>query len=1004
MTNPFLPTPELARSILRGEQEHVVWGGTESLTAHEWRRQLPASFFVDTTWKWWNKLSFHGKPVRSPSVLEDFDPSKTVIWHNYRYHAVGPQVPDFLSRFGGFTTLEPLSLQEIARIAAADKACPAPSLENSRRFIETVNEELATRLALPDTIKGMPDKETLAFLAGYSPRAYLEKALPRLAENQKDRLRPIPGRVCLCVGSISPGGAERQLCNLAIGLKRRGCKPVILCFNPNIKQENGAYLESLRQENVAIEIICPPLPAPDPSQLITPLMADLPPEVLLALWHVPGIFHFKVLSVYAALRRLRPTLFISYLDGNNIPGGFGALFAGVRHILLSARSTARPQLYIEPFLELQNVYAEAYRLLATCSHVTLSANSTGGAESYAEWTQIPLRTFQVVPNCVSEEFTKPLPACFTESKRLSLNLKEDRPFILGVFRLHPIKKPLDFVRVIGRLREKYPDLRAAICGSMDFEVPDIRTLIHELGLDDVLFLLGVASDIPALMQTATILLHTAQTEGSPNVVLEAQAMGLPVVAADNAGVSYCLHEVWKPLSREPGDIEGLADSCAFLLDNPEERKKGAAKAREETLAARSLDALAQNTLAAAMRAPQKAIPPFGPRKKIAALTGENENGALKTHARAFNVDLQRHGYETQLIDLLEPEGFSELSKTLGQRDSLAFVYAFAGVGSRFDAPTGGNLWTELRVPFVCFWYDPPAYNYKQHMVDSPYILHVYHVKDHYETRQRYLQTPSPAVYIPPPMKLPLNVHDYPWAEREKKILFVKTAYDPNEILTFWKTFPPKLCGVLERLAEQAVADRNINLADATAREFAAEGVPLDAYEDFFGIIHEVDRYVRAWRSDKLGRALLKYPARIVGRGWDYLADSQNKAEILPPVNGRELLPLIKKHRITANANPLWRDGLHERVWVGLGCGNVALTDRTERTDAMFEGLQSYVGFDWNEKLDEAIERSLDQAEEPWGFADLSRPVLRDYIENESSRLIERVEKALSAGPCSLPRS
>jgi glycosyltransferase involved in cell wall biosynthesis len=197
----------------------------------------------------------------------------------------------------------------------------------------------------------------------------------------------------------------------------------------------------------------------------------------------------------------------------------------VPHILLSARSTARPQLYIEPFLELQKVYAKAYRLLATCPHVPLSANSTGGAESYAEWTQIPLREFRVVPNCVSEEFTKPLPSCFTESKRLSLSLKEDQPFILGVFRLHPIKKPLDFVRVIGRLHEKYPDLRAAICGSMDFEVPEIRALIHELGLEDVLFLLGVASDIPALMQTATILLHTAQTEGSPNVVLEAQAMG-----------------------------------------------------------------------------------------------------------------------------------------------------------------------------------------------------------------------------------------------------------------------------------------------------------------------------------------------------------------------------------------------------------------------------------------------------------------------------------------------
>jgi hypothetical protein len=62
MTNPFLPTPELARSILRGERENIVWGGTESLTAHEWRRQIPASFFVDINWKWWYGRRFMKRP------------------------------------------------------------------------------------------------------------------------------------------------------------------------------------------------------------------------------------------------------------------------------------------------------------------------------------------------------------------------------------------------------------------------------------------------------------------------------------------------------------------------------------------------------------------------------------------------------------------------------------------------------------------------------------------------------------------------------------------------------------------------------------------------------------------------------------------------------------------------------------------------------------------------------------------------------------------------------
>lgn len=1009
MTKPLFPTSDFADQILRGNVENIVWGGTESLTALEWQRQVPASFFVDTTWDWWGTKTFYGKPVRSPSVIEGYDPERAAVWHNYRYHAFAGRVPAFLARLGNFKPLEPLSLQTLAHIALNKDCVRDFSFETSRRFIETVNDELVSRLVSIDQLGGpshrLPSQETVSFLASYTSRAYLEKALKRVSENQMDTLRPLSGHACLCVSSISPGGAERQICNLAVALRRRGMIVTILCFVENVKSSHTAYLDSLRKEGIPVEIVCPPLPSNNPETLVPLLLEDVPAEVLSTLWHVPGIFVFKALSLYQALRRLRPSLFVSYLDGNNIPGGLAALLSGVPHIMLSARSAARPQFDVEPLHRLQEILADSYRILASHPRITLSANSPGAAESYAEWLKLPRTAFKVVPNCVSEEFTTPLPPCFCETKRFTFRLEPGQPFILGVFRLHPVKRPMDFVRVIAAVREKHPNIKAAICGAFDFEVAEIRALIHDLGLDDILFLLGAMNDVPAMMQTATILLHTAETEGSPNAVIEAQASGLPVVAADNPGVADCLHETWRPLSPQPGDIEGLAKACCSILENVEDSAHRASFVRKAILESRSLEALGETMLGAikTLNAPPPK-PAFGPRKKIIALTGENENGALKTHAASFNLRLQQHGYETQLIDLLEPDGFQALSQALETRDEIAFIYAFAGVGSRFEAPEGGNLWAFLRVPFVCFWYDPPAYNYKQHMVDSPYVLHIYHIKDHYETRQKYLQSASRAIYIPSPISLPLGVREWRWKDRKKSILFAKTAYNPEDILSFWKSFPQRLCGVLERLAEEACVDRNIDLPSATVKEFETEGVPWrDHYEDFFGVMHEVDRYIRAWRSDKLGRALLKYPAKIIGRGWDYLASPKNRAEILPPVEGKLLLPLIETHRVTANTNPLWRDGLHERVWMGLGCGNVALTDRTEKTDELFGGLKSYVGFDWGDNLDEAIETALARAEDETGYIAYSRPALRDYAEHESAQFIERVEQAVIAQLGALPR-
>jgi glycosyltransferase involved in cell wall biosynthesis len=191
-----------------------------------------------------------------------------------------------------------------------------------------------------------------------------------------------------------------------------------------------------------------------------------------------------------------------------------------------------------------------------------------------------------------------VPPAAREEIREKLGLKKDQPVILGVFRFVTPKRPLDFIRVVGVLRQQHQNLRAILCGDGPL-MGEMRELIRQLDLEKTVTLAGVVEDVPAMMSAATLLLHTAEIEGSPNVILEAQAAGLPIVCVENGGVLQFLAQDWRRFMKKQGDVEGLAASCAYLIDHPEERLESAAQAQAETATETSLETLAQKTLNAA---------------------------------------------------------------------------------------------------------------------------------------------------------------------------------------------------------------------------------------------------------------------------------------------------------------------------------------------------------------------------------------------------------------------
>lgn len=382
------------------------------------------------------------------------------------------------------------------------------------------------------------------------------------------------------------------------------------------------------------------------------------------------------------------------------------------------------------------------------------------------------------------------------------------------------------------------------------------------------------------------------------------------------------------------------------------------------------------------------------RKLVLALTGENENSVLRDASAVFGVNLATRGYRTLVLNMFDPAASDLLLQSLHSGE-VAFAFAYAGIGAQFEHPDGGNLWTVTQTPFVALWYDPPAYNYPQHIVDSPYLLHIYHIRDHYETRRKFLPSTSARVIHFPRPQPEAPHHTLPhFRDRQRRFVYAKTGDNPAAISAPWRNYPKQLQDIMWAVVEAAQKDGTLDLPAETARLLEAAGEnPRTNLKLFMGIVNILDGYIRAWRGDKLARALMAHEADIIGRGWEYLQTAPCRARFMPSMPPTDLWPMMINYRIMANSNPIWRYGLHERLLVGMAHGCLALTDRSIEGDRRFAGCPNYRTFDWQDDLAEVLAETWNlSAQDEQDYA----PVVLNDPQETWPAYLNRLEAELAA--------
>lgn len=575
--------PGLFDDVVAGRVRLVVWGAVEVAGLYQWLCPLPISYYVDTDWHRWRE-TLCGVPIRSPSALDDEDPAGVVVALNYYMLQSLDQLCRFLDERGGIRYFIPMPIASVWRRASRAPAVPAPSALLEQLVLAPVN-----------------DRETALAWRGAAGEGHWDRLARLLAEHRRKMAEAgeetaREGAV-LFVECLHVGGAERQLVNLAAGLRRRGWNTAVAVTHRE-PPETAHYLDYLRANGVEYRLVgLPGTQAPD--DLLATIRASVDPSLAALLWHVPPHLVPSVLALYLFLRERRPKMVVCYLDRPNILGAMAAVMAGVPAVLMSGRNV-NPTHFPHFYTRQTDHMLGMYRALLASGGARMSANSAVGAQSYADWLGLDRARVPVIPNCIAEGADAPVAEDALRGFRALMGVPEDAPLVLGVFRLSPEKRPFLFLEVFARLSRHFPRAHALICGHGSMQ-DAVRRRAAELGVADRVNVLGGVRNVPLVMRASDVLLHVAEHEGMPNALLEAQAVGLPVVCARAPGSLEVLAPALEGFSRDAGDVDAMVEDCRALLADPSLRRRLGEQARRHVVERHSLGRLVDDTLAVAFR-------------------------------------------------------------------------------------------------------------------------------------------------------------------------------------------------------------------------------------------------------------------------------------------------------------------------------------------------------------------------------------------------------------------
>jgi N-acetyl-alpha-D-glucosaminyl L-malate synthase BshA len=172
------------------------------------------------------------------------------------------------------------------------------------------------------------------------------------------------------------------------------------------------------------------------------------------------------------------------------------------------------------------------------------------------------RPIEVIPNFVDARVYRP-GATAELRRRLAPGGEK---VLVHASNFRKVKNLPAVLAVTARVAERMP-VRLALAGDGP-EMPAVRALAAELGLEDLIAWLGHVDDLAGILPAADVLLLPSLHESFGLVALEAMACGVVPVVTDRGGAADFIQDGLNGFLRAPDDVEGMAAAVLRVLAEP----------------------------------------------------------------------------------------------------------------------------------------------------------------------------------------------------------------------------------------------------------------------------------------------------------------------------------------------------------------------------------------------------------------------------------------------------
>lgn len=329
--------------------------------------------------------------------------------------------------------------------------------------------------------------------------------------------------IAMLIGSLNKGGSERVLTNLAGYFHSRGYKVTIVTQY----QTDNEYVTG---------------------EGIDRVLSDITEEET-GRSRIANFFRrfYKLRGIWIARR---PDLILSFIGKNNIMAILTSRFLNIPTVA-AVRGEPKEE-YNTPLLKYL-----AQIMFPMADGIIFQTNA--GRNFFGEAVK---KKAIVLKNPLNAEFTR---EPFTGERD-----KE----IVAVGRIDANKNHEMIIKAFSVIAGQYPDYRLTIYGEGELRQSLINKT-EELGLGNQIRLPGSISDVAEAICRASVFILSSYSEGMPNTLMEAMALGLPCISTNcsGGGPKELIENGENGILVEPGDWKKMAENLQNIISNDKLSKK-----------------------------------------------------------------------------------------------------------------------------------------------------------------------------------------------------------------------------------------------------------------------------------------------------------------------------------------------------------------------------------------------------------------------------------------------